>query len=229
MTRARLLSEGAPRRIAWLAVFAVAMGTLEAAVVVYLRELYYPNGFRFPLVRIPERVAIIEIAREATTLMMILAVAALAGVSRLHRFFVFGFLFGVWDLTYYAGLYVFIGWPESLGTWDVLFLIPVPWVGPVLYPMIVSSVLLLGFATCEALLATGREIRPTRAEWAVAVLGAVLIVAAFCREYRVAVEATEPLRFPTGLFVAGLAAGTAPLVRAALRSLPSASRDASSR
>ena len=31
-----------------LIIFAVSMGFLEAIVVVYIRELYYPDGFRFP-------------------------------------------------------------------------------------------------------------------------------------------------------------------------------------
>ena len=104
------------RRTAWLVVFAVAMGFLEAAVVVYLRELYYPDGFRFPFVPLPERILWTELARELTTLIMLLAVAMLAGKNRLDRFFVFGFLFGVWDIVYYVGLRLFLGWPESLFT-----------------------------------------------------------------------------------------------------------------
>ena len=32
-----------------LLLYAVAMGYLEAAVVVYLRAIYYPEGFSFPL------------------------------------------------------------------------------------------------------------------------------------------------------------------------------------
>jgi hypothetical protein len=37
------------KTIIWLAVFSMAMGYLESAVVVYLRKLYYPDGFKFPL------------------------------------------------------------------------------------------------------------------------------------------------------------------------------------
>ena len=32
-----------------LTLFSIAMGLLEAVVVMYLRELYYPAGFAFPL------------------------------------------------------------------------------------------------------------------------------------------------------------------------------------
>ena len=62
------------RRVPWLTLFAVAFGLLEAAVVVYLRELYYPGGFRFPIVIIPDRVAVVELVRELTTLLMLLGI-----------------------------------------------------------------------------------------------------------------------------------------------------------
>jgi hypothetical protein len=127
------------KRVAWLSTYAVAMGLLEAAVVVYLRALYYPEGFRFPLVMMPERMAIIEVLREVTTILMLAAVAALTGKDAHDRFFVFGFLFGAWDLVYYLGLFLFLGWPGSLATWDILFLIPVPWVSPVLFPVLYRS------------------------------------------------------------------------------------------
>lgn len=35
--------------VIWTIIFSIAMGFLEAAVVVYLRQLYYPVGFTFPL------------------------------------------------------------------------------------------------------------------------------------------------------------------------------------
>ena len=65
------------RRVPWLTLFAVAFGFLEAGVVVYLRELYYPAGFRFPVVIVPDRIAVMELVRELTTVLMLLAVALL--------------------------------------------------------------------------------------------------------------------------------------------------------
>src|SRR6185295_1640743 len=99
-----------------------------------------------------------------------------------------GLLFGAWDLAYYAGLYVALGWPPSLLTWDVLFLIPVPWTAPVLYPALVSVVLVLGFAGHEILRSRGRRARPSRGEWIVATAGCLAIVVAFCFRFRAAAE-----------------------------------------
>jgi len=205
------------RRTLWLTVFAVAMGWLEAAVVVYLRQLYYPGGFEFPLIIIPQQIAVVELVRELTTLLMLLSVAVLVGRDRHDRFFVFGYLFGVWDIVYYFGLWAFRGWPASPLTWDVLFLIPVPWLGPVIYPMLVSCLLIGGYLLHEALRRRGRAIALTPVEWSVASVGAVTIVVAFCWNWRVVEQSVAPDRFPLALFVAGLLAGTAPFIRAARR------------
>lgn len=125
-----------------LAIFAVAMGFLEAIVVVYVRELYYPEGFSFPLKPMPGWLITIELVRELCTLLMLGAVAWIAGKVFLQRLAVFLFLFGVWDILYYAGLKIFLDWPESLFTWDILFLIPITWIGPVLAPVICSVVMI---------------------------------------------------------------------------------------
>ena len=126
-----------------LFIFAIAMGFLEAIVVVYLRELYNPEGFQFPLKEMPGRTIIIEWIREICTLLMLGSVAWISGKHFLKRLSVFLFIFGVWDIIYYTGLKMFLNWPDSLLTWDVLFLIPITWVGPVLAPVIISLLMIL--------------------------------------------------------------------------------------
>ncbi len=205
------------RRAAWLTLFGGAFGFLEAAVVVYLRELYYPDGFRFPIVVIPDHILAVEMLRELTTLLMLFAVAIVAGRDRLDRFFVFAFLFGVWDIVYYLGLWLLLGWPPSLFTWDVLFLIPVPWLGPVIYPMLVSVFLITGFGVHERIRARGDTVGLMRAEWAVACAGALTIIVAFCWNWRVVAEGTTPQSFPAGMFAVGLTAGVLPFARSGLR------------
>ena len=111
-------------RFVWLAVFAVAMGFLEGIVVIYLRELYYPQGFDFPLKLMSPELVRIEWIREISTLIMLAAVGIIAGRNNLQRLMYFLFAFGVWDIFYYVALKLLIGWPASLLTWDLLFLIP---------------------------------------------------------------------------------------------------------
>jgi hypothetical protein len=127
----------------WATAFAVAMGFLEAAVVVYLRALYYPDGFRFPLVPMPGYLVVTELVREAATLVMLLAPGALVTRLRLERFAWFCWCFAIWDLCYYLFLKLVLGWPETWMTWDVLFLLPVVWCGPVLAPCLISVGLLV--------------------------------------------------------------------------------------
>ncbi len=125
-----------------LIIFAVSMGFLEAIVVVYIREIYYPDGFQFPLKELPPRLIIIEWIREISTLLMLGSVAWISGRTFLKRLSVFLFIFGIWDIIYYAGLKIFLDWPESLLTWDILFLIPITWVSPVLAPVLCSLLMI---------------------------------------------------------------------------------------
>jgi len=133
------------RTITILAIYAVAMGLLEAAVVVYLRELYYPQGFSIQsvwgLAVIPQKIMAVEYSREAATIVMLAAVALLAFRETSRRLWAFLFAFSAWDIAYYVFLYIFLGWPPALTTLDVYFLIPFPWIGPVWIPLLLFSVL----------------------------------------------------------------------------------------
>lgn len=212
-------STGAFRRALWLLVFSTAMGVLESIVVVYLRALYYPSGFEFPLMPLPPRILAAELIREGATLVMLLAVAFVAGSDRVDRFFVFGLLFGSWDLIYYLGLLAFLGWPPSPWTWDLLFLIPVPWLAPVFYPALVSVLLIVGFAVHEAARARGRPVHPSPAEWAVSAAGSLAVVITFCWNWRVVEAGHVPERFPAAAFAAALTLGVVPIARASRRAL----------
>lgn len=128
----------------WVTLFAIAMGLLECAVVIYLRELYYKDGFQFPLRTMPAFLGQVEVWREAATVIMLIAIGFLAGNSKLKRFAYFVYSFAIWDLFYYIFLYIFIGWPQSLFTWDILFLIPAPWVGPVWAPCLLCMIMIAG-------------------------------------------------------------------------------------
>jgi len=117
--------------------YAIAMGFLEAAVVVYLRYLYYPQGFAFPLRGFIEPAVLgIEWIREFATIVMLVTVGMLAGKKFFSKFAYFLYAFAIWDLFYYVFLKMTLGWPDSLLTPDLLFMIPWPWVGPVLAPVL---------------------------------------------------------------------------------------------
>ncbi len=131
------------KTIVGLTIFSIAMGYLETSVVVYLRKIYYPEGFAFPLTPISPDIAIIEFWREAATIIMLIGIGIIAGKNTTERFAFFIYCFAIWDLFYYVFLKALLNWPESPLTWDILFLIPVPWVGPVIAPCIVSLTMIL--------------------------------------------------------------------------------------
>jgi hypothetical protein len=200
-------------RAAWVAAYAVAMAVVEAAVVVYLRALAPAAGPLAALqTALPQRILAIEVVREAATLVMLLAVAFLAGRSGWQRFLYFALAFGVWDLFYYIGLRVFIGWPPSLLTWDVLFLIPVPWIAPVLAPMVVSVGLIAGALWLLARQALDGQSGLPWTSWAIALAGAALILLSFTLDSRDVLLHGDPPDFRWGLFAGGVGLGVIGLV-----------------
>ena len=166
-----------------LIIFAVSMGFLEAIVVVYIRELYYPDGFRFPLKELPPRIILIEWVREISTLLMLGSVAWISGKTFLKRFSVFLFIFGIWDIIYYAGLKIFLNWPESLLTWDILFLIPVTWVSPVLSPVICSLLMIIAAMIFDIHLFGNRLKKLTVLEFVLLLSGATTILYTFIVDF----------------------------------------------
>jgi hypothetical protein len=205
------------RKLLLLVAFALAMGYLEAAVVVYLRQIIYPTGFAFPLRRMSMDLALVEVGREAATIIMLLGVAFIAEKTRRGRLICFMLLFGVWDIAYYLWLWVTIGWPGSLLTWDVLFLIPVIWTGPVITPVLVS-VLMIATAMIYYRWQDGAErVRISNAEWTVTIMAAVVIFVSFVFNHGVTFGGGIPTRFPWLVYAGGMAMGIAVLARVARR------------
>jgi len=168
----------------WLAVtlFAIAMGLLETIVVVYLRELYYPEGFQFPLKAMSQSMIQAELLRELATLVMLVAIGWIAGHRGTTRFAWFIYAFAVWDIFYYVFLELLLSWPASLVTWDVLFLIPFTWVGPVLAPLINSLCMIL----LAILLIHPARSGPAflqRSDWLLLITGSLVVILAYTLDY----------------------------------------------
>lgn len=166
-----------------LALFAIAMGAFEAIVVVYLRQMYYPQGFNFPLALFSQQMASVECLREAATVIMLVAVGIIAGKDNLQRFAYFLYIFAIWDIFYYVWLKLLLNWPPSFFTWDLLFLIPVPWIGPVLAPLICSLTMILLAGMIIWLQEKGYTVKIRAFEWGLTIMGSVLITCTFIWDY----------------------------------------------
>jgi hypothetical protein len=194
---------GRGRELLWLGVFGAAFGYLEAAVVIYLRAIVYPHGFSFPLAPIPPVVLGAEVGREAATVAMLAAVALAPGGPRLLKFSRFLYAFGLWDVFYYGGLKALLGWPASFGTWDILFLIPVPWSAPVLAPALVAA-----FFVAAGAYGIARRglVRAATWHWLLGAAGAAGILATFLWNAGACLKAGMPAGYPWVLFGAAFAA-----------------------
>ena len=166
------------KQLSWLVIFSIAMAYLESAVVVYLREIYYPEGFSFPLVSINAEIFITEILREIATIIMLAGIGILTGNSSSQRFAFFLLTFAIWDIFYYVFLYALLGWPSSLLTWDILFLVPIPWVGPVITPIIVSLTMIL---LASSLIHFKKNLNLN--QWLLSILGSLMVVISWVLDY----------------------------------------------
>jgi hypothetical protein len=217
------------RIVLGLFLFGISFGYVEAAVVIYLRALYEPlrqrltpgraPGDLFPLLdrdrmvaAAPEtaRLLNVEVIREAATIVMLAAVALVVAGERNLWLPAFAIAFGVWDVSFYLFLRLWIGWPASLLTWDILFLLPVPWVAPVLAPVIVS----LTIVGC-GLVALWRPVGIRPRHWIGLILGGALVILSFTWDFRYVLAGNLPHPFAWWLFLTGQLVGLGAFLHAA--------------
>ena len=216
-------------RVFALVVLAVALAYVEASVVVYLREVIapvrqelFPDAVREPLPLLSLKqleqagagmasLLSFEVVREIAAIAVLCAAAY--GFRRrrgeMAAFFLIGF--AVWDVFYYVFLKLLVDWPASLTTWDLLFLIPVPWLAPVWAPLSISCTLLI---VAIVLLGRRREAPvPTRravAAGALILVGVAGVLTSFFLRLGEATQ-TVPEQFDWPLFLAGWLLGVAGL------------------
>jgi hypothetical protein len=217
------------RTVLSLFLFGTAFGYLEAAVVSYLRALHEPARQRFypgrstaelfPLLTLEQLYAsgsgerqtlLIEIGREAATIVMLATVALAVARNAGEWAAAFTIAFGVWDITFYVFLKALLDWPASVMTWDILFLLPVPWVGPVLAPVLVSTVM-IGAGIWQL----RSPVRIGAGPWTGILAGAAILIVAFAMDYENIMAGGAPRPFAWFVFSAGLGLGTASYIWAA--------------
>jgi hypothetical protein len=205
-----------------LVLFGLAFGFVEAAVVIDIRAVYEPLHQRlhpsaspddlFPVLTLDDlrsagpmhlKLLHVELAREAATIVMLGAIAL--AFARNAREWLGGFLiaFGVWDIAFYAALRLLIGWPASLATWDLLFLLPVPWTAPVVAPMAVAVGMIVAGAAVLRREDIGRPVRLGALPLGTILIGAATMVVAFCWDWRAVVDGGRPETFAWGIFLVG--------------------------
>lgn len=206
--------------------FGIAFGYLEAAVVSYLRLLYEPThqrfypgrapGDLFPLLtdeqartagpELPKTDAI-EVGREAATIVMLAAIALAVARNAGQWAAALAIAFGTWDIMFYVFLKLLLDWPASVMTWDILFVIPVPWVGPVLAPVIVSASMITAGLLHLRRESIGQPVRLALWHWIGLTLGAAVIVLSFTLDCRNIMVGGMPRPFHWALFASGEAIG----------------------
>ena len=197
------------RRVVWVAVFSVAMAFVEAVVVVYLRRIFYPDGFVFPL-RVLDLgdsggwLLLVETCRELATLAMLTAVAILSGQSWVDRWAYFLLAFGFWDIFFYVFLKLLINWPATLFDWDILFLIPWPWIAPVFAPVAMSVVMIFCAILVFRRQLQGRDFKLGRIGVLLVLVGTAVMLFSFLRDRPAAFNQQPPQAYWYPLLVIGI-------------------------
>ena len=192
------------RKLIWVSLFGIAFGFVESSVVVYLRAVYYPEGFNWPLKIISNEHLTVEVLREAATIIMLAAVGIVAGKQGWQRFGYFLLTFGVWDIFYYVWLKVFLVWPASLTDWDILFLIPVPWIGPVISAGLIALLMTLCGIGIVVRTSLQEHFRPTLLSWLCAIVATAAILYSFMSDTGATLRGNMPLPYRYDIFAAGL-------------------------
>ena len=173
------------KRFIIIVIFSIGLAFIEAVVVVYLRTIFFSEGFVFPLVDFISdqrwlQFLRIEACREGAILAVLLCSSWLFGRDFRTRLAYFLTIFAVWDIFYYIWLKVLLGWPSSIMEWDILFLIPVIWAGPVLAPVIISLTMLTGAMLILRRESCGQPLRISRVAAYGFILVSLLFVGHFC-------------------------------------------------
>jgi len=217
------------RRFCIAIIFSIAFAYIEAAVVVYLRTIFHPEGFAFPLsdipIRLHGRILLTEIGREAATLVLIFTGAWLFGKNSRQRFAYFATIFAIWDIFYYIWLKFLSfclkpipNWPISIMDWDILFLIPITWAGPFLAPVIISLTLLFFAIMILYKDSYGRAINVNRWDWLGFFLAGLGVVVCFCIAGQHITKSDFKDHFYWSLFALGNVSAIAIFLKCLLRS-----------
>jgi len=176
-------------KIFWVSVFSIAMAYLEAAVVVYLRRVYGIDDLILQVPPFDKQIAVIELGRELTTLVMLLCIGWIAGETFQSRVGFTFITFGLWDIFYYVWLRVFIGWPQSILEPDLLFLIPLPWWGPILAPVLIALLMVIGGILAVIKVEKNRPLHIDAWSWVCLITGVLILLYTFMADALIALPA----------------------------------------
>ncbi len=194
-------------KLSYLLLFAFILAFIVAATVTYLRLKFSPQECDLPLKHPPDFPVTIEILRELATLLLVFMVSWLVGQNIRQRLAYLMFTFGCWDIFYYLALKLTLNWPSALLDWDILFIVPVPWLAPVLAPLLVALSMVIAALIALYIEHRGIPLKLSPLFWGLELTAAALILLAMLWNHRALRVSATQLSFPWPLLILGLVVG----------------------
>jgi len=198
------------RKIIWVLIFAIAMAYVESAVVVYLRRVFGITNYTFGIPPFDITISVIETGREIATLAMIMTVGWAVGKSFQDRLGFASLIFGIWDIFYYFWLWIFVKWPSSLFDIDLLFLLPLPWWGPVAAPVMIALLMIICGILAIVYKEKYQKLRLSMSWLSIAILSLTILLYSFMRDALAMLPAKleelsqiQPSPFKWGIYLIG--------------------------
>ncbi|UCG66769.1 MAG: hypothetical protein JSW12_07105 [Deltaproteobacteria bacterium] len=192
----------------WIVTFAIAFAWVESSAVVYLREISFGGSFSSPFFLDWENGQLfadatirIELVREIATILILVSVGWAAGKNALQKFCFFMIVFGIWDIFYYIWLWAMVRWPDSLMSWDLLFIVPLPWVAPVITPLLIALAMVVAGLFLLYYDEKGYIIYWRWYDWGIELICAFLVIVAFCWDWKNILHTGIPNPFAWWLYL----------------------------
>ena len=199
------------KKLWWAGLFAIAMAYVESTVVVYIRRMYGISDLLLDIPPFDPVIVPIEVGRELATLVMLMAMGWAIGRTLQTRISFTFFTFGIWDIFYYIWLRLIIGWPNSLFSPDILFLIPLPWWGPVIAPVLIACLMVVGGVLAVISEDKGYAIKLSVVDWITLIVGVLMMLYSFMEDALSIMPADvetltqlRPISFNWPIYLAGL-------------------------
>ena len=154
----------------------------------------------------------LETFRKLALLTVILICGSRFSPGGRYGYLVLAIVLSAWTLSYYAWLYILLGWPKSLFAFTLLFDSPAYWIGPVLCPLLLALTAMIAATFLMNLAQYRIASPPSVAHWGLVIAGGVVCAYSFVAESSYYAAGGAAPRFSWDVFWVGYLLALLPIL-----------------